>query len=110
MGRMVSTKADILCCRKDPALPRPILCACQVCTLKFSLSVKKEEMFRILQIGQFGPTAEVEFLGHLSHSVTYCYGLASVVCRPLTSSSLNYWANLDQNWYEASAGEGDQKM
>nr|XP_022291553.1 uncharacterized protein LOC111102905 [Crassostrea virginica] len=30
MGRMVSSKADILCCRKDPALQRPILCVCEV--------------------------------------------------------------------------------
>ena len=76
MGRMVSTKADILCCCKDPALPRPILCACQVCTLKFYLSVKKKEMFRILQFGQFGPTAEVE----LSWPIAMGWRLSCVIC------------------------------
>ncbi|XP_065927353.1 uncharacterized protein [Magallana gigas] len=30
MGRTVSSKADILCCRTDPALQRPILCICEV--------------------------------------------------------------------------------
>ncbi|XP_061178520.1 uncharacterized protein LOC133187173 [Saccostrea echinata] len=30
MGRTMSSKADLLCCRTDPGLQRPVLCVCEV--------------------------------------------------------------------------------